>query len=162
MVDYTFPRNRNSHARRLLKQPKTPYTKATLAEAPAKFTGGWLETMADGPTKKQLLDEKATLEREYLGVHRLRHVPFSAKLMIRRVIYHQRICSRLELAVEYWDERHLAGDSGAFEMITLLEGALGAHARTLELYLGRLRLDPKAQRRDSAMVDGGSGVRLEE
>lgn len=73
-----------------------------LVDAPPFYSPRWLDCLPDNDLKAQLQGNYLELRREIGSRQPGRGVSLSQDLLIRRVVYHDRMATRMEYAMEYW------------------------------------------------------------
>lgn len=95
------PRSILADASHTMKERRRLTERDMIEDAPPYYSPRWLDVLKDGPLKAMLRGSYMELREEVSGPKN-RGVSLSQDLLIRRVVYLDRILSRVEFAMEYW------------------------------------------------------------
>lgn len=102
--------SRRPKARRRHTTRDIPSRGELIADAPAQFGPQWLDSIENQALKRHVHQAYMAIRRQQddgTGISVLRD------MLIRRIVYLERICNRLELAMEHWTDQYIAGHPNA-------------------------------------------------
>lgn len=108
-----------------------------LHDAPTHYAPQWLDHIQNDALKAHVRDTYMAIRAEQddgRGITALRD------LMIRRLVYSERICNRLEMAMEHWTDQYIAGNAEAEARLLEYQRFYSYHANVMRSIVDKLGL----------------------